>query len=311
MPTLLAPPATFCRVPACDDLAVLAADVAVFAAAHGTPYAPGTPSHAAAAPRAVREALAWYATGTEQFDFDAMAPVFGGATVVDCGDLPGDLLDGAKNRAAIAAATRAILARDAVPLLLGGDDSVPIPFIEAFGETGIDDLTVVQVDAHIDWRDEVGGVTHGFSSTMRRASEMVHVTGILQLGARGPGSARAAELADARDWGARIFTARDLHRDGLGPALEAVPVGGKVVLAIDVDGIDPTVVPGVILPAFGGLDYQAMLDVIQGVAARATIVGANFVEFVPEKDPSGSGAQAIARLASVLIAAIAGQRKKR
>ena len=76
-----------------------------------------------------------------------------------------------------------------------------------------------------------------------------------------------------------------------------------MILAIDVDGIDPTVVPGVILPAFGGLTYQDMLELIHGVAARANIVGADFVEFVPEQDPTGRGAQAIARLVSNVIAA--------
>lgn len=308
MADLLKPEKTFCGVPFCADPAALSADVAVFGAPHGTPYEPGTPSHAAGAPEAVRAALAWYSTGREQFDFDAMAPVFGEAAVVDCGDVPGDLADGGVNRAAIAAAARAILSRNAVPLLLGGDDSVPIPFIEAYGDAGQGALTIVQVDAHIDWRHEVKGVTHGFSSTMRRASEMAHVTGMVQIGARGPGSARAAELADARAWGARIVTAREVHAHGLGAALAAVPDGGAVFLSIDVDGIDPGVVPGVILPAFGGLTYQQMLDVIHGVAERARIVGAAFVEFVPERDPAGHGAQAIARLASNVVAAVGRQR---
>ncbi len=85
-----------------------------------------------------------------------------------------------------------------------------------------------------------------------------------------------------------------------------MPEGAEVILSIDVDGIDPAVVPGVILPAFGGLGYQQVLDVIHGVAAKAQIVGAAFVEYVPEKDPTGSGAQAIARLASNVIAAVGG-----
>ena len=302
--TLVPPKESFCHVPLCTDLAALDADVAVLGAPHGTPYEPGTPSHAANGAAAVRGALAWYATGTEQFDFDIMAPVFGGARVVDCGDVPGDLVDGAANRAAIAAATRAIRSKGAVPLLLGGDDSVPIPFIEAFGDLGKGTLTVLQVDAHIDWRDEVGGVRHGFSSTMRRASEMAHVGRMVQVGARGPGSARRAEVEDARAWGAHLITAREVHRAGVGPALDLVPEGADVLLAIDVDGIDPGVVPGVILPAFGGLGYQAMLDLIHGVAAKARIVGAHFVEYVPEKDPERRGAQAIARLASNVAAAI-------
>ena len=68
-------------------------------------------------------------------------------------------------RQRIAAATRAALARGAVPLLLGGDDSTPIPFIQAYEKHG--PLAIVQVDAHIDWRHEREGVTHGYSSTMR------------------------------------------------------------------------------------------------------------------------------------------------
>lgn len=291
---------TFLGVPFATDPA--GADVVVIGAAHATPYAPGRPSHAAEAPGAIRAALGWYGADTARWDFDADAPLLGGATMVDVGDVPGDLHDGAANRERIAAAVGRVLDSGAVPLVLGGDDSVPIPVLEAYAGRG--DLTIVQVDAHIDWRDEVDGVTHGYSSTMRRASEMGHVTRIVQIGARGPGSARAEEVAAARAWGALLHTARAVHARGVAPALEAVAEGSDVFLAIDVDGIDPAVVPGVILPAFGGLGYQQLLDVILGVAARARIVGVNFVEYVPARDPAGTGAKAIARLASVAVAAI-------
>ena len=116
-----------------------------------------------------------------------------------------------------------------------------------------------------------------------------------------------AELEDARSWGAYLHTARAVHAQGVAPALDRVPEGAEVILSIDVDGIDPSEVPGVILPAFGGLSYQQVLDVIHGVAAKARIVGATLVEYVPEKDPTGSGAQAIARLASNVIAAVGAQ----
>ncbi|MHA1152751.1 MAG: arginase family protein [Alphaproteobacteria bacterium] len=299
------PEQTFCGVPFCADLGTLEAEVAVLGAPHGTPYEPGTPSHAAGGARAVRGALGWYSSNPEQFDFDSMGPLFGGARVVDCGDVTGDLHDGARNRHNIETTVRGVRAHGAVPLLLGGDDSVPIPLFRAYSE--VREITIVQIDAHIDWRDELRGVREGFSSTMRRASEMTQIERIIQIGARGPGSARAAELEDARAWGAFIHTARAVHAQGVGPALDRVPAGAEVILSIDVDGIDPAVVPGVILPAFGGLGYQQVLDVIHGVAAKAKIVGAAFVEYVPEKDPTGTGAQAIARLASNVIAAVGGQ----
>ena len=299
------PEQTFCGVPFCADLAALEAEVAVLGAPHGTPYEPGTPSHAAGGAAAVRAALGWYSTNPEQFDFDSMGTLFGGARAVDCGDVAGDLHDGARNRHNIEAAVRGVRERGAVPLLLGGDDSVPIPLFRAYSEAR--QLTIVQIDAHIDWRDQVKGVREGCSSTMRRASEMTQIERIIQIGARGPGSAREAELEDARAWGAFIHNARAVHAQGVAPALDRVPAGAAVILSIDVDGIDPAVVPGVILPAFGGLSYQQVLDVIHGVAAKARIVGAAFVEYVPEKDPSGTGAQAIARLASNVIAAVGGQ----
>jgi agmatinase len=300
------PDPTFCDVPS-SELDALDARVAIIGAPHGTPYKPGTPSHAANGADAVRAALDWYSTGTEQIDFDSVQPVFAGASVADVGNVGEDLEDGETNRANIEDATRKVLARGAAPILLGGDDSVPIPFIQGLdGKYG--ELTVVQVDAHIDWRHEVDGVTHGFSSTMRRASEMKHVKHIVQIGARGPGSARRQDCEDAVAWGAKIFTARDIHKNGLGEALKSIPKRNPVALSIDVDGIDPSVVPGVILPAFGGLSYQQMLDIIQGIAERTTIIGANFVEYVPEQDPQSRGAQAIARLACNVITAIARQR---
>jgi len=303
------PGTTFCCVPYCDDLTTLDAGVAVFGAPHGTPYKPGTPSHAANGAAAVRSALSWYSTGAEQFDFDTMTPVFNGSRVVDCGDVGGNLHDGATNRAAIRNMTNSILEQGAIPLLLGGDDSVPIPFIGGFSDH-FETLCVVQIDAHIDWRQEVDGVTHGFSSTMRRTSEMNHVSSIIQIGARGPGSAQRSDLNDALAWGTKFFTGRDVHKHGIQPTIDAVPEGANVILSVDVDGLDPSLVPGVILPAFGGLSYQQMLDVIHGVTDKATIVGATFVEYVPERDPTGFGAQAIARLASNVIASSTPHRRQ-
>ncbi|MEL6477048.1 MAG: arginase family protein [Pseudomonadota bacterium] len=301
------PQRTFCDLPFAplnfdgriyDGLRFHDVDVAVFGAPHGTPYAPGQPSHAAEAPDALRRALAWYAVGREQIDMDTGRPVMGRTIAVDCGDVTGSLTDGAANRRALFHTTQALRDAGCIPLMLGGDDSTPIPFIAGFEDR---EIWVVQVDAHLDWRQEVDGVRHGFSSTMRRASEMDHVAGIVQIGARGPGSARAEDLADAAQWGAQIFPMHVLHRDGLSEAIEAVPRGALVVLAFDTDALDPSLNPGVLLPAFGGLSYNQTLDLIHGVADRSRIIGAAFVEYVPEKDPASHGAQAIARIACNLI----------
>lgn len=292
---------TFCGVPPCTDLDALDADVTVFGAPHGTPYEPGVASHAAAAAGAVRAALDWFSVGREQLDLDTGQPVMGRARVADCGDVEVDIHDGPANREKIRAAVEKMLAKDAMPLLLGGDDSTPIPMIEAY-RSFRKPVTIVQIDAHIDWREDIDGERYGYSSTMRRASEMPHVRSIIQVGARGPGSARPSDLRDALAWGAKIHTARDVHRNGIQPVIDDIAADAQVILAVDVDGLDPGLVPGIILPAFGGLGYQQMLDVIEGVCGKARLVGAAFVEFVPDRDPTGNGAKAIARLASNVIA---------
>jgi agmatinase len=292
---------TFCRLPQAE-LRSLDADVAILGASHGTPYPPGEPTHAAGAPAAIRGVLGWYDTLREHVDMDRGAPLMAGMNAVDVGDVPTDPDDeGAANRKAIREAVAAVRKAGAAPILLGGDDSVPIPFYEGFAG---EEIWIVQIDAHIDWRDEVDGVTHGYSSTMRRASEMAQVKGIVQVGLRGVGSAREGEVAAAVEWGAQLFPMRLVHAEGLAPVLAAVPEGAKVALNIDADGLDPALCPAVLSPEFGGLGYQQMLDLFDGLAARNKIVGATMVEYVPERDPAGLGGKALARLICNLISAI-------
>ncbi len=298
---MIKPEKTFCDVEYGESHQLTDVDVAIFGSGHGSPYKPGVPSHAAEAPSAIRGALTWYSSNPNQFDFDTLKPVFGGKRIVDCGDIGGSLANGAENRSKIAEATRQILSSGAAPFLIGGDDSTPISFIQAIAETG--PVTVLQIDAHIDWREEVDGERFGFSSTMRRASEFENVRRIVQVGARGPGSARQTDFEEAQAWGAKFITARMLHAHGVEQIIQEIPSGENVILAVDVDGLDPSVVPGVILPAFGGVTYTQMLELILGVSEKANIVGANFVEYVPERDPSGTGAAAIARIICNAISA--------
>jgi agmatinase len=191
-------------------------------------------------------------------------------------------------------------------VVLGGDDSIPIPVLQAYADLG--PVTVVQIDAHIDWRDEVKGERWGLSSTMRRASEMPHIGEMIQVGRRGVGSARPADLAAAEERGVHFFSARDVHRGGIEHVLRNVPGGGNVFITVDVDGLDPSLVPGVIGPEPGGLTYFQAIEIIDGVAERARIVGFDVVEFVPERDVNGIGALTTFRLAAHAIGRISRQR---
>ena len=147
----------------------------------------------------------------------------------------------------------------------------------------------------------------GLSSTMRRASEMAHIERIVQVGARSIGSAHSDDLRDARDWGAHIVPAYDLHRDGVDAALDHIPQGADILISLDVDALDPAIVPGVIGRAPGGLSYFQTLDLIKGAADKGRIAGINVVEFMPEADVSGIGAMTVSRLVAAMIGLLARQ----
>jgi agmatinase len=235
----------------------------------------------------------------DHWDFDLDGPMRL-PRLVDAGDVPGDEADGPGNSRRTSAAVAAILERGAVPICIGGDDSVPIPILRAFEGRG--PITVLQVDAHLDFRDEVDGLREGYSSPMRRASEMGHVERIIQVGLRGVGSARAADVDDARAAGTLLVMARELRERGVPWLLEQVPADASVFVSFDCDGLDPSVMPAVSASAPGGLGYREARDVLGGLGTR--LVGAAFTEYAPALDTNELSGLVVTRLASALLAGL-------
>jgi agmatinase len=232
----------------------------------------------------VRQASDAISGGPNQWDFDLGGTVLDGRPVklVDCGDVPGEArdLDGHYRRAE--AAVRKILAAGALPVTIGGDHGVPIPVLRAFEGRG--PITLVHIDAHLDWRDEVNGAREGYSSPIRRASEMDHVGEIYQIGLRCQGSARAEEVDAALSYGAQLVTAFELHDIGMDAVLARIPDGGDYYLTIDADGLDPSVMPAVAGPAPGGVTYHQTCKLIHGLVAKGRVVGMDIVEITPKRD---------------------------
>lgn len=280
---MIAPDPPFLGLPVAslDDLE---ADVAILGIPHGTPYPrPGPTAGCAKAPSAIRRRAARLARFVDHHDFDVNGPMLpAGLRIVDCGDVPGSDDDPAGNRERAETTVRAVLDAGALPILLGGDDSTPIPVLAAFGERG--PLIVVQVDAHLDFRDEVQGERLGYSSPMRRASEMGHVAGIVQVGLRGSGSARSSDVADARVARNLLVTARELRERGVPWLLEHLPGERPVFVSFDLDGLDPSVAPGVSALAPGGLSYTEAWDLVAGVARSGRLAGMIVTELLPERD---------------------------
>lgn len=288
-------PATFLGLPHCPDLSQLNAAVAILGVPVATPY-PAAGLFAAHSPAAIRTAISTYSGHIGHHDFEIggslLEEEYG--AIVDAGDLPTSDSDYAANRSAITGAVKQILTRGAAPVVLGGDDSVPIPVLQAYEGRG--PITILQLDAHIDWRDEVNGERYGLSSNMRRAAEMPWIEKIIQVGMRSMGSARRREYQEALDWGVDIVTARQIHRDGIDQIVDLVDADSSVYVAFDCDSLDSSVMPAVLAPTPGGLTYWNVVDMLHDVAAKTKLCGFSLVEYAPEKERDGNAAFTAARI---------------
>jgi agmatinase len=278
-------PATFLHAEPVAGLDGLRADIVFLGVPYGQAYSfEDITNDQSNAPTALREASEKIVHGLERYDFDLGGPLYDGRPVraVDCGDIRSVVGDPTAHARHTEQAVRAILAAGALPIVLGGDHGVPIPVLRAFDAAG--PVTLVQIDQHIDWRDEVNGVRDGLSSPIRRASEMAHVGEIFQLGLRATGSARPEEVAAARAYGAHLVTAAELHETGIDAVLARIPDGGRYYLTVDLDGMDPSIAPAVASPCPGGVTFQQARRLIHGLVRKGRVVGMDVVEITPRVD---------------------------
>jgi len=220
-------PDTFLDFPFQPELDNLDADIAILGIPFGMPYESGSVANDQSnAPDALRQASSKsdIAYTRNHFDWDLGGQLLDGRNikVVDCGNVTADKADHKEHYRRAEQAARKVFAANSTLITLGGDHGVPIPVLralEVFGKP----ITLVHVDAHLDWRHEVNGETEGYSSPIRRAAEMPWIKKIVQIGMRGIGSARDAEVQDAIDYGADIIDAYEMHNIGMAEVLRTWP----------------------------------------------------------------------------------------
>ena len=276
---------TFGKRPYVADWDRIEAEVAVM----GAPFDFGTQFRAGArfGPRGVREASTLFSFGhAGAYDHEDDATYLPQSVrIVDIGDADIVHTDTATSHANIRKGVEAILKSGALPVVIGGDHSVNIPCIEAFAGQG--PIHMLQIDAHLDFVDERHGVRVGHGSPMRRAAEKGYVTGLTQLGIRNVSSTARDGYEAARAMGADILSVRQFR--ALGPAAVAarIPKGARVYVTLDIDGFCPSIAPGTGTPSHGGFTYYEILELLDGVARRGTVVGIDLVEVAPDYDPTG------------------------
>jgi agmatinase len=300
--------ATFLRAPYASLAEPWSADVGIM----GVPFdtAAGFRPGQRFAPQAVREASLRYTLPPEGlYDLRTDRLRLAGLTVRDAGDVDLPSLEPELGRDRITDRARALRQRVALPLFIGGDHSVTFPLLRAFDD--VENLHIVQLDAHLDFGDVRNATRFSNSSPFRRAVEAIpSISSITVIGLRGPRfDAEAVQAARAR--GNHMVPMWALTGDGfavtpaaLDAAVAHVPHGAPVYLSIDVDVLDPAVLPGTSSPEPDGLTYAAVQHLIAAVAARSHVVGADIVELAPAIDPSGNSALLVARMIVDLLASI-------
>lgn len=167
-------------------------------------------------------------------------------------------------------------------IALGGEHSITTGVVEAYRHAYPTELfTVIQIDAHGDLRYEYEGSIHNHACVMRRVVDMGLPT--VQIGIRSM-SKEEADLIKEKQL--TVFRAREIAAQPtywMEQALAAIPTE-KVFLTIDLDGIDPTLIPGVGTPEPGGLNWYAITAFLRQVFQSHRVIGCDVMELAPVVD---------------------------
>lgn len=156
---------------------------------------------------------------------------------------------------------------------LGGEHSVTIGAVQAFAEQ-IPGLSVLQIDAHTDLRQEYEGSRFNHACVMARVREWCP---IVQVGIRSMDVVEIPYLAKDR-----IFFAKDIiggHSGWIDDVIEKLNY--HVYVTIDLDGFDPSIMPATGTPEPGGLGYYDVINLMRKLIVKKKLVGFDVVELCP------------------------------
>jgi len=291
------------------DLKNLQADIVFLGIPHGSAYTPDAIANDQInAPDVIRAVTNRVSRSLERYDFDVGGPIYDGRDIsaVDLGNVPFDIsVPGGDHYRKAEVVLRRVYETGAMTVVFGGDHGIPFPIFKALEvvSSAEDPIVLIQIDAHIDWRDHVNGVRDGLSSPIRRASEMAHIGEIFQVGIRAQGSGRAEEYEAAMAYGANIIPAFEVHDNGIDAVLAKIPDNRRYYITIDADGIDPSEAPAVEGPAPGGLTFHQCRKLIHGLVGKGRVLGMDIVEITPSRDVNDITSILAGRLVVNLIGA--------
>ena len=274
---------SFLRAPICLDLDALDADIAIM----GVPTDDGSPFMAGSrfGPRAIREHSLRFAGGGRGGYYDPetgreyLVHEMEQDCIADTGDA--DVLPTNVGRTFdnITAMTAAILARGAMPVVIGGDHAITYPVVRAYSAP----LHVVHFDAHLDYAPFVHDLRFTNGHAFRHISPLPHVESLIQAGIRSLRNTREMmddSLADGND----VVTMSAFRERGPRAIAETVPEGADCYVSIDIDVLDISLVPGCVSAEPNGMSYAELRDTLIALAERTNVVGFDLVEVNPQLD---------------------------
>ena len=278
---------SFLKLPIIENLSNLNTDVGFLGIPYdvGNSWRPGTRF----GPREIRNYSTRYSGwgGSQQkgyWDINQNKRFLEDISMSDCGDVDVAYYDIERNRKIITQTVKKILKAGTFPVVIGGDHSITYPCICAFED--FKSLDIIQIDAHLDWIDEVDGIRYANGSPMRRSMELDFTNKMVQLGIRCIRS-RESDYNFAKSQGSQIFTRQDIRQKGVDAIVEKLPPLGNVYVYIDIDGLDPSIAPGTGSPTVDGLLYYEVINLLKGITKKSNVVGFDIVEVNPMVDLSG------------------------
>lgn len=217
--------------------------------------------------------------------------------LVDAGDLEISSSDWETTSRSVASAVRSCIHGGTIPLLLGGEHLITLPAVKEVVD-GHRDLVVIQMDAHMDLRDEYQGLTCSHATVMRRVMETLGHGRLLQFGVRS-GTREEWQLARSED---TLFTDIEALRDAVGAR--------PVYLSLDLDVLDPSILPETGTPEPGGLTFSELHESLLALRGLS-IVAADVMEYCPLPGGGGpSGAVAAKAVRELVFLAAEGRGKR-
>jgi agmatinase len=165
---------------------------------------------------------------------------------------------------------------DKFPVAIGGEHTLTPPLVSAVTKK-YKNLSVLQIDAHADLRDEYQGNPASHACAMRRVLEFCPA---VQVGIRSLCVEEAQAIPHLRT---KVYWANDIVRAPLKAWIAKVlaDLSPNVYLTIDLDGFDPSIIPATGTPEPGGLDWHQVTSLVRAVAQHKKIVGMDVVELMP------------------------------